>query len=307
MNISSNDSILVIGAGELGIAMINAFVKALKTNKGALSVLLRKESIETLDEQKSLRLNEFKTNDVGVVTGDLQKDSIEKLSDIFSKFGTVINCSGFVGGAGTQIKITKAVLNANVRRYVPWQFGVDYDVVGKESGQPVWDEQYDVRELLRSQDITNWIIVSTGIFTSYLFSAGFGIVNLDNKTVNALGDWNYKITVTTPEDIGRLTAEIVFFTPDIKNEVVFVAGDTLSYDELANVTESVLGESFNRQLLSISDLNMAVEQDKNNLAAKYRVAFARSDGVAWDRTSTFNFRQKIEVSDVKNWLTAYIN
>lgn len=302
MNISGNDSILVIGAGELGMAMINAFVKKLKTNQGSLNVLLRKESILTSDEQKTQRLREFKINDVEVVAGDLEKDSIENLSKIFSKFGIIINCSGFVGGKGTQLKITEAVLNAKVRLYVPWQFGVDYDVIGKGSGQPVWDEQYDVRELLRSQDITDWIIVSTGIFTSYLFSSDFGIVDLKQKTVHALGDWNYRITVTTPEDIGRLTAEIVFFTPKIKNEIIFVAGDTISYEDLAFVTESVVGESFVRTLLSTSDLIAAIEQVENNLAAKYRLAFARPDGVAWEKTSTFNYRQNLKVSNVKDWL-----
>ena len=83
------------------MAMINAFVKKLKTNQGSLNVLLRKESILASDELKSRRLREFKSNDVEVVAGDLRKDSMENLSKIFSKFGTVINCSGFVGGKGT--------------------------------------------------------------------------------------------------------------------------------------------------------------------------------------------------------------
>jgi len=39
-----------------------------------------------------------------------------------------------------QRKITAAVLHAGVGRYVPWQFGVDYDVVGRGSGQDIWDE-----------------------------------------------------------------------------------------------------------------------------------------------------------------------
>lgn len=297
-----NDSILIIGAGELGMAMIDAFAKKLKTNQGYLNVLLKKESIESSDKRKLQRLSDFKMNHIGVITGDLEKDSIATLSGIFSKFGTIINCSGFVGGQGTQIKITKAVLNAHVSTYVPWQFGVDYDIVGKGSGQPVWDEQYDVRELLRAQNTTDWIIVSTGIFTSYLYSSDFGIVDLKEKIVHALGNWNYKVTVTTPEDIGRLTAEIVFFVPKIKNEIVFVAGDTLSYEALANITERVVGEPFKRELISMSDLTKAIAQDENNVAARYRIAFARPDGVAWEKTSTFNFSQNLEVSDVQDWL-----
>lgn len=145
--------------------------------------------------------------------GDLQQNSVDELSALLRCFDAVINCSGFVGGAGTQIKITWAVLQAGVARYFPWQFGVDYDVVGTGSGQQVWDEQLEVRHLLRAQKATEWVIVSTGIFTSYLFDSGFGVVDAATKTVRALGDWGYAVTLTTPEDIGRLTAAIFSIGP----------------------------------------------------------------------------------------------
>ncbi|RXJ82387.1 aromatic alcohol reductase [Arcobacter sp. F2176] len=306
MNISNNSKILIIGAGELGMSMIDAFSKKIKTKQCSLYVLLKKESIITPSKEKEQRLKEFESKGIEVVSGDLQNDSIEELSEIFCEFETVVNCSGFVGGKGTQIKITSAVLKAKVTNYIPWQFGVDYDIVGKGSGQPVWDEQYDVRELLHSQNITNWVIVSTGIFTSYLFSPHFGIVNLKEKVVCALGDWDYKVTVTTPEDIGILTAEITF-VPELRNEVVFVAGDTISYAKLADVTEEVMGEPFERKLLNMADLNKDIEKDENNIAAKYRLAFAREDGVAWDKELTFNFQKNIKVTDAKSWLKKSIN
>ena len=84
-------------------------------------------------------------------------------------------------------------------RYFPWQFGVDYDVVGTGSGQQVWDEQLKcatccVRRRRRRG-------VSTGIFTSYLFDSGFGVVDAATKTVRALGDWRYAVTLTTPRTL----------------------------------------------------------------------------------------------------------
>jgi len=65
--------------------------------------------------------------------------------------------------------LARAVLDAGVRRYVPWQFGVDYDVIGRGSAQDLFDEQLDVRDALRSQSGTEWVIISTGMFTSFLF------------------------------------------------------------------------------------------------------------------------------------------
>ena len=63
--------------------------------------------------------------------------------------------------AGTQRKIYEAVLlsakqesqkgNKGIKkRYFPWQFGVDYDVIGKGSSQDLFTEQLAVRDMLRS-------------------------------------------------------------------------------------------------------------------------------------------------------------
>ncbi len=81
-----------------------------------------------------------------------------------------------------------------------------------------------MRELLRSQNKTEWVIISTGMFTSYLFAPEFGVVDIENSTVRALGSYDNAVTVTTPDDIGVLTAEIVFYEPTIANEIVFLAG-----------------------------------------------------------------------------------
>jgi hypothetical protein len=65
--------------------------------------------------------------------------------------------------------------------------------------------------------------------TSFLFEKTFGVVDLDQPAVRALGGWDNSVTVTTPEDIGALTADIVFARqPKFKNEVVYTAGDTVS-------------------------------------------------------------------------------
>jgi hypothetical protein len=47
------------------------------------------------------------------------------LSDHFSRFHTVIGCTGFVAGRSIQLKLARAALGAGVKRYFPWQFGVD--------------------------------------------------------------------------------------------------------------------------------------------------------------------------------------
>jgi len=72
----------------------------------------------------------------------------------------------------------------------------------------------------------------TGIFISFLFEDFFGVVSGDLKTVRALGSWQNTVTVTDVEDIGKVTAEVGWDGDGIRNEVVFIAGDTISYRRL---------------------------------------------------------------------------
>ena len=206
------------------------------------------------------------------------------------------------GGAGAHCYvIAQAALDAGVRRYFPWHFGVDYDLIGRGSAQDLFDEQLDVRDLLRSQDRTEWIIVSTGMFTSFLFEPSFGVVNLAQNTVHALGSWDTAVTVTTPEDIGNLTAAICFAEPRIVNSIVYTAGDTVTYAQLANIADSVLGRKVRRVEWSVPELKDELAKDPADAIKKYRVVFAEGKGVSWDMDQTFNAQRGIEVTGVERW------
>lgn len=299
----STHSILVLGAGELGMAVLRSLARrASQHAQVTVHVLLRESTIGTDATDKKQQLAELCATGIEPVAGDVIEDSITTLAEIFAGFDTVISCIGFSAGRGTQYKLTQAALEANVARYLPWQFGVDYDAIGRGSAQDLFDEQLDVRELLRGQTRTEWIIISTGMFTSFLFEPVLGAVDIPNNTVHALGDWDTQVTVTTPEDIGRLTAEIVFFEPYIRNEVVFVAGETLSYRQLADYIDEMRGARVERIAWPESELKAALERNPDGAIEKYRAVFAAGHGVAWPEESTFNARQNIATTDVKSWM-----
>jgi NmrA-like family len=188
-----------------------------------------------------------------------------------------------------------------VKRYFPSQFGVDYDAIGRGSAQDLFDDQLAVRDLLRSQDRTEWVIVSTGMFTSFLFEPSFGVVDLAQNTVHALGSWDTAITVTTPEDIGALTAEVVFAEPRIVNRVVYTAGDTVTYARLADVVEAVLGRKVRGVEWSLPALKGELAKVPDNPIKKYRVVFAEGRGVSWEIGRTFIAQRGIGVSNVEQW------
>ncbi|MGO2235687.1 aromatic alcohol reductase [Marinomonas sp. UCMA 3892] len=298
--------ILVMGAGQLGLAVLNALQPRVSALGGDITVLVSPSSLENGATPVDESLRTFTAKGVKFKALDLSNISQEALVVFFSEFNTIINCTGFVAGLGTQTRITQAALEAGVARYFPWQFGVDYDVVGKGSGQPVFDEQYEVRSILRQQQSTEWVIVSTGMFTSFLFEPAFDVVNLEEGYINALGSWDNKVTVTAPEDIGKLTTEILLESPRIINDVVFVAGDTISYGDLADVVDSFSNKPCTRNVLSLDNLQTELTKNPDDQMLRYRAAFALGDGMWWNIEKTYNFKKGIETQDTEQWLNTHI-
>ena len=304
---ATSKNILVLGAGELGLPVLRNLARKAKDVEGArINVLLRASAIESREPNKRNDIAEIRDLGIEIVSGDLVKSSIDELSAVFARYDTVIGCAGYAAGIDTPMKLARAALQARIPRYFPWQFGVDFDVIGRGGPQDIFDAQLDVRELLRSQRQTEWVIISTGMFMSYLFEPEFGVVDLQNDAVHALGTRDTAVTLTTPEDIGALTAEIVFATPRIRNEIVYLAGDTVTYGEVADKLQAGLGRPFKRSAWSVEYLLDELARDPQNMMRKYRAAFAQGRGMSWDKGGTFNQRKGIPVTDVASWIDAHL-
>lgn len=302
-SVSRQTSILVLGAGELGMAVLRSLAgQAASLPHLALSVLLRPQTEGSLNPGKQQTIDELHALGIGMVFGDLASSSEEELARVFKRFSTVIGCTGFVAGNSIQHKLARAVLAAEVGRYFPWQFGVDYDVIGRGSAQDLFDEQLEVRDLLRSQERTEWVIISTGMFTSFLFEPSFGVVDLEQNTVHALGSWENAVTVTTPEDIGMLTAQIVAAEPKIVNRVIYTAGDTITYAEVADILDRVLRRQLHREVRTVARLREELARAPQDSLRKYRVVFAEGKGVAWPMEQTFNAARQIPVISAERWV-----
>lgn len=185
---------------------------------------------------------------------------------------------------------------------------MDYDVIGEGSTQDLFDEQLAVRKLLRSPETntaTDWIIVSTGLFMSFLFLPAFGVVDIPNKTVRGLGQWENHITVTTPVDIGTVTADALLDQQDIKRQVVYVAGDTVSYGALADLLDKYYGTTFKRDLWDLPTLQQQLAASPDDTMVKYRDTFAQGRGVAWDKAKTVNAQRNIPVTDVAKYIAGF--
>lgn len=298
-------SILVIGTGELGASVLAALTSHLTSHPGvaSIAVLLRPPAAGA-DESGDARSRELSKAGITIEHADVATAPVAELAAIMGRYHTVISCVGFAAGPGTQRKLAESALAAGVSRFFPWQFGVDYDEIGRGSAQPLFDEQLDVRDLLRGQHATEWVIISTGMFTSFLFEPEFAVVDLAANTAHALGSWDNQVTLTTPEDIGVLTADIVFAEPRIRDTVVYLAGDTISYRELADIVDRVRATSTTRTLWTTDFLADELRQDPEDTMRRYRAVFARTKGVAWPKNQSYNAVRGIRTTTAEEWARA---
>lgn len=135
-NVNQGEKVLVLGAGQLGAAVLDFLIPAVTRRNGSVSVIV---SPGSLDQQGNLLADDHqRLADSGAtfMAVDVAASTIESLKPHFAGFDTVINCMGFIAGAGTQIKITRAVLEAGVRRYFPGSLALITMWSAKEAANP---------------------------------------------------------------------------------------------------------------------------------------------------------------------------
>ncbi|KAK1768554.1 NAD(P)-binding protein [Phialemonium atrogriseum] len=298
----SSPSVLVIGAGELGTAVLDALSKHAQRQSGRLAVLLREDTLKSADPAKADRNEYLRSLGIELEAGDFINTPIPALAAVFGRYDVVIQCGGYGIPTEVQVRVTEAVLEAGVPRYFPWQFGVDYDAIGPGNSEGLFDGMLGVRQLLRSQTKTKWTIISVGMFMSYLFLPSFGIVDLEERTVRALGSWENRVTVTTVEGIGTMTAEAVYRPDGTGSQVVHIAGDTMSYGKLAELLDSSYGVTFKREVWDLPYLRQKLAERPEDLMAKYRVVFGSGTGISWDMEETLNHQRGIHLTGIREYI-----
>lgn len=315
MAASPANSILVLGAGELGHAILSSLVDNARFNTPSsppttITLLVRPASLTNPSPSKLEQQNRYRAQGIRLISGDTENDTQATLTETFKAYTTVIHAGGMDSPGGTMTKITRAVLDAGVRLYMPWQHGVDYDAIGRDGGQGLFSEQVGVRELLRSQTATQWVVVSCGIFMSFLFEEFWGVVvkrrsengQEERIHVTALSSWDDLITVTTAEDIGRCAAELVLDPDAPRNQPVYIAGDTLTYREFAATIQDVTGREVVRNVWPVEYLREESRNAPEDKLKKYRVVFAEGTGLSWPVEGTWSNEKGFKMQRVADWV-----
>ncbi|KAI4925248.1 hypothetical protein J4E85_007125 [Alternaria conjuncta] len=296
--------ILLLGAGELGTAFLPHLSALPNTH---ITIGIRAPS----------KYTHLQSPNISLTAIDLSSPS-PSLARIFSAYDILISATGFGANPSIVPKLAEEALLAGKIRteqgkgklwFFPWQWGVDYDVIGDGEGlMPLFGAQRDVRNLLRKKADENnvkWTVVSTGIFMSFLFEQFWGIVDRSKEgegkvVVRCLRDWDHKVTVTDVNDIGRVLARIISRDVEAEDGVMYIAGDTVSYGQLADIVKRVSGKQVEQEAWSMDHLKKELDSAPGDGIKKYRLVFAR-DGVWWDMDRTANKALSMDMMDVETF------
>ncbi|KAJ4381551.1 hypothetical protein N0V86_002911 [Didymella sp. IMI 355093] len=102
------------------------------------------------------------------------------------------------------------------------------------------------------------------------------------------------------EDIGRCLTRILRGDVEAVNSVLYVAGDTVTYRDLAATVERVSMRQVVREVWDEEHLRRELQQDPEDGIKKYRLAFAR-EGVRWEKERTINWKLGVDVMDVETY------
>ncbi|PVH99539.1 NAD(P)-binding protein [Periconia macrospinosa] len=293
---------LLIGAGELG----SAFLPHLSQVPNLTLTL----GVRTPSNYTTLTTSHPNLSLTALDLGSPSEELITK----FAGYDIIISATGFGRDPSVLTKLAKEVLEAGKLRkeagekerlwYFPWQWGVDYDKTGDGGGlMPLFGEQKKIRDLLRAEAEgagVKWTIVSVGIFMSFLFEPFWGVVEKGDNgvTVRAFNSWDRKITVTAVGDIGKVLGEVLKSGDE---GVVYAAGDTVTYAQIAEIVERVTGSEVQKEVWTVPHLTEDLEKNPDDLIKKYRLTFAKDDGIAWDKKLTVNHKLGMQLVEVEQY------
>ena len=88
--------------------------------------------------------------------------------------------------------------------------------------------------------------------------------------------------------------------------MIFIAGETTSYEKLAETVERVTNQTFTKDVLPLPALMDALHLNPDDQMLCYRTAFARGDGMWWPMNNTWNVQNNMPTQDIESWLKTVI-
>ncbi|KAF2848805.1 isoflavone reductase family protein-like protein CipA [Plenodomus tracheiphilus IPT5] len=218
-------NVIIIGAGgNLGPAILNAFLKDSSFNT---TVLSRQGSKSTFP------------SGVKVVRADYE--SVSSLKEAFQGQDAVVS---LVAGEalGDQNKLIDAAIEAGVQRFIPSEFGSNTQDKRTREIVPIFEAKLGtVNYLKERENKISWTSVVNGPFFDWGLKVGFLGFNGANKTATILDDGKAVFSATNLHQIGLALIKSLEKADLTKNQVVYINSFQTSQEQILDTVEKISG------------------------------------------------------------------
>ncbi|KAF2964794.1 hypothetical protein GQX73_g8778 [Xylaria multiplex] len=230
-----NNVVLAGAAGNLGPAILEQLLKA------GFHVTVFTRSGST---------NEYPSS-VTVKTVDY--DSVESLTAALQGQDAVVSTLG-APAFSKQLNLVEAAVKANVKRFLPSEFGSD-TTNPKTSKLAVFADKVAVQKAL-AKEAANGSISYTNIHNGPFFDWGIKvglILNANEKSITLYNGGERPFSTTTLESIGKAVVGVLKKPDETKNRSVYIQDAAPTLKHLKALAEKVTGAAWQGKVVSVEN------------------------------------------------------
>jgi len=244
---------------------------------------------------KKSKLSGIQSLGIELIAGDLN-DSVEVLTSTLRGFDVVISTVGSVPDSlKSQFTLVNAARNAGVKVFIPSEFGFDVENTDSSILPLVKVKLQLEEELKKTANQMGYLIITVGMFGEYLLSP-FAGVDVQHTTITAPFSFNTRVTTTTLDTISKSVAELI--VQRISNQHIYLASDTVSYEQIAQALEKATGKPFSRVVVSPEKIDSTIAAEPGNVVAKFQKWIGVGKGMSWEKSTTWNATHGIPTTDI---------
>ena len=294
-------AVLVVGAGRAAAFIFKALASPHYRSHFTLSALVR----PTTDEKKlTARATLQSDYHVRLIEGDLTLATPD-LASLLHGQHTVISTTSFLSPVEQQLSLLQACVAAGVQRFIPSDFGPDWAAFPDPNPISVTQQsKMTVQKAVEASGL-DWLNVICGFFY-HLTIHPFAGVDLTHLTITAPRSFDSRLTATDTDDVGLVLAEAL-----LRNEHrqhIRMAGQTFTWQRLADVIDEEAGVKLERQVASIAEIDEKLAADGEGvLMWKFKFIQARECGTWWDEADTHNRRYGLQLKGLRKYVREQVN
>jgi len=258
-----------------------------------------------------------------VITSDYSSSS---LALALAGQDAVISLLGLSAIGDQQFALIEAAIKANVKRFLPSEFGLDTASAQLLAVVPPFRVRAELIDNLKAKQAAGspieWTAVVTGMFLDWGLRTGFLDVDVEKHTAELWDDGDVPFTVSNLTIVARTVVKLLTDTAAYdasRNAYIYTGSSTTTQKELLAATEKATNARFevtrieSKKLIAESITKLAGGDNTAVISLVKAVAFARFQGEALtDLRKHGLFNEKFGIKDgsteqsvattVKNWL-----